>query len=107
MAHLLEHMVFKGTPKHPNIPQELTEHGARANGTTWIDRTNYYETFSATEENLRWALELESDRMVHSYIARADLEKEFSVVRNEYERGENSPAGVLNKRMLPVDLPVA
>ena len=101
MAHLLEHMVFKGTPKHPNIPQELTEHGARANGTTWMDRTNYYETVSATEENLRWALELESDRMVHSNIARADLEKEFSVVRNEYERGENSPASVLNKRMLP------
>src|SRR4029078_3031750 len=31
MAHLLEHMVFKGTPKHKNIPQELTEHGARPN----------------------------------------------------------------------------
>src|SRR3954471_16480581 len=82
MAHLLEHMVFKGTPKHPNIPQELTEHGARANGTTWFDRTNYYETVAATEENLRWALALESDRMIHSHIARADLEKEFSVVRN-------------------------
>lgn len=102
MAHLLEHMVFKGTPTHTNIPQELTEHGARANGTTWFDRTNYYETVAATEENLRWALELESDRMVHSNIARADLEKEFSVVRNEYERGENSPGGVLSKRMLPI-----
>ncbi len=101
MAHLLEHLVFKGTPKHPNIPQELTEHGARANGTTWLDRTNYYETVSATEENLRWALELEADRMVNSFIARADLEKEFSVVRNEYERGENSPGGVLQKRMMP------
>jgi zinc protease len=101
MAHLLEHLVFKGTPKHTNIPQELTEHGARANGTTWFDRTNYYETFTATEENLRWALDLESDRMVNSYISRADLEKEFTVVRNEFERGENSPGGVLYKRMLP------
>jgi zinc protease len=101
MAHLLEHLVFKGTPKHPNIPQELTEHGARANGTTWLDRTNYYETVSVSEENLRWALDLEADRMVNSYISRADLEKEFSVVRNEYERGENSPSGVLYKRMLP------
>ena len=101
MAHLLEHLVFKGTPKHPNIPQELTEHGARANGTTWFDRTNYYETFTATEENLRWALELEADRMINSHISRADLEKEFSVVRNEFERGENSPGGVLYKRMLP------
>lgn len=102
MAHLLEHLVFKGTPKHRNIPEELTSHGARANGTTWFDRTNYYETFDATEDNLRWALELESDRMVNSFITRSDLEKEFSVVRNEYERGENSPGGVLYKRMLPL-----
>jgi zinc protease len=65
MAHLLEHLVFKGTPRHRNIPQELTEHGSRANGTTWFDRTNYYETFDATEENLRWALDLEADRMVN------------------------------------------
>ncbi|MCC6459089.1 MAG: insulinase family protein, partial [Saprospiraceae bacterium] len=100
MAHLLEHLVFKGTPRHSNIPQELTEHGARPNGTTWLDRTNYYETFDATEENLRWALDLESDRMINSYIAKKDLDSEFSVVRNEYERGENSPGAVLNKRMV-------
>ena len=66
MAHLLEHLVFKGTPKHPNIPQELTEHGSRPNGTTWTDRTNYFETFAATDANLQWALDLESDRMVNS-----------------------------------------
>ncbi len=53
MAHLLEHMVFKGSTKHTNIPQELTEHGASPNGTTWYDRTNYFETFSATEANLK------------------------------------------------------
>ncbi|MCB0446172.1 MAG: insulinase family protein, partial [Gelidibacter sp.] len=47
MAHLLEHMVFKGTPNHPNIPEELSSHGARPNGTTWYDRTNYFETFNA------------------------------------------------------------
>ncbi|MGI8602115.1 MAG: M16 family metallopeptidase [Verrucomicrobiales bacterium] len=101
MAHLLEHLVFKGTPKHPNIPQELTEHGARANGTTWFDRTNYYETFDATDENLRWALELEADRMVNSFISRMHLVTEFSVVRNEFESGENNPGSVLYKRMLP------
>jgi zinc protease len=99
MAHLLEHMVFKGTPKHPNIPQELTSHGARPNGTTWLDRTNYYETFSSTEENLNWALDLEADRMVNSYIAKKELDKEFSVVRNEMESGENDPQGVLNERV--------
>ncbi|GAA4431317.1 pitrilysin family protein [Ravibacter arvi] len=99
MAHLLEHMVFKGTPKHPNIMQELTEHGARPNGTTWYDRTNYYETFSATENNLKWALDLEADRMINSYIAKKDLESEFSVVRNEFEAGENSPFRVLMQRV--------
>jgi len=66
MAHLLEHLVFKGTPNHPDIPQELSEHGARPNGTTSYDRTNYYETFSATDENLDWALDLEADRMINS-----------------------------------------
>ena len=60
MAHLLEHLVFKGTPKHPNIPEELTSHGASPNGTTWVDRTNYFETFNATDENLKWALDLEA-----------------------------------------------
>ena len=91
MAHLLEHMVFKGSPKHTNIPQELTEHGARPNGTTSWDRTNYFETFQATDENLKWALDLEADRMVNSFIKKEDFDKEFSVVRNEFEMGENSP----------------
>jgi zinc protease len=99
MAHLLEHLVFKGTPKHPNIPNELTEHGTRPNGTTWFDRTNYYETFAATEENLKWALDLEADRMINSYIAKKDLDSEMTVVRNEFEMGENSPFGVLSDRV--------
>lgn len=99
MAHLLEHLVFKGTPKHPDIPKELTEHGTRPNGTTWYDRTNYFEIFSATDENLRWALDLEADRMVNSYIARKDLDSEMTVVRNEFELGENSPLGVLADRL--------
>jgi len=95
MAHLLEHMVFKGSTKHTNIPQELTEHGARPNGTTSWDRTNYFETFQASDVNLRWALDLESDRMVNSFIKKEDFDKEFSVVRNEFEMGENNPFGVL------------
>jgi zinc protease len=95
MAHLLEHMVFKGSPRHLNIPQELTEHGARPNGSTTWDRTNYFETFPASDENLRWAIDLESDRMVNSFIRKADLDKEFTVVRNELERGQNDPFNVL------------
>ncbi len=100
MAHLLEHLVFKGTPRHKNIAKELTDHGAEPNGTTWTDRTNYYETFSATDENLKWALDLEADRMVNSFIAKKDLDSEMTVVRNELENGENSPVGVLIDRML-------
>src|SRR6476620_10422384 len=100
MAHLLEHMLFKGTPKHPNIPQELTSHGARPNGSTWFDRTNYFETSPPTDENLRWALDLEADRMVHSFIAKKDLDSEMTVVRNEFELGENDPASILEERVL-------
>lgn len=100
MAHLLEHLVFKGSPKHTNIPQELTSHGSRPNGSTWSDRTNYFETFAATDENLNWALDLESDRMVNSFIAKKDLDSEMTVVRNEFELGENSPFLVLLERSM-------
>lgn len=100
MAHLLEHLVFKGTPKHKDIPAELSSHGARPNGTTWTDRTNYFETFAATEENIDWALSMESDRMVNSFIAKKDLDSEMTVVRNEFERGENSPFRITLQRML-------
>jgi len=100
MAHLLEHMVFKGTPKHQNIPQELTAHGARPNGSTSYDRTNYFETFAATDENLNWALDLEADRMVNSYVAKKALDSEMTVVRNEFESGENEPTNILIERML-------
>jgi zinc protease len=100
MAHLLEHMVFKGSTKHPNIPKELQDHGSRPNGTTSYERTNYFETFQATDANLEWALDLESDRMVNSFIAKADLDSEMTVVRNEFEANENSPLNVLRQRVL-------
>jgi len=100
MAHLLEHLLFKGTPRHPNIDKEFTERGARWNGTTFFDRTNYYELIPANEPSLEWALDLEADRMVNSFVSRKDLESEMTVVRNEFEAGENSPSGVLFERML-------
>jgi len=99
MAHLLEHMVFKGSKNHKDIYQELTAHGSRPNGTTWYDRTNYFETFAATDENLAWALDLEADRMVNSFIAKEELDKEMTVVRNEFEIGENNPRRVLQQRV--------
>jgi len=100
MAHLLEHMLFKGTAKRGGIMGELTSHGAQFNGTTSYDRTNYFETMTATDENLRWALEMEADRMVNSRVSRKDLDTEMTVVRNEFERGENNAGRVLEERVL-------
>ncbi|MFL5347525.1 MAG: M16 family metallopeptidase [Hyalangium sp.] len=100
MAHLLEHLMFKGTPKTANVPQALTERGARPNGTTWLDRTNYFETLPASDANLSWALSFEADRMVNSFIAKKDLDSEMTVVRNELERGENDPHSVLERRVM-------
>jgi zinc protease len=100
MAHLLEHMMFKGTPDHKNISQALKEHGASYNASTWYDRTNYFEILPATDDNVKFALELEADRMQHSFIARKDLDSEMTVVRNEFEMGENDPENVLDERVL-------
>ena len=101
MAHLLEHMLFKGTPTHPDIPKALKDRGAgrSMNGTTWMDRTNYYETLPATGDNLEFAIRMEADRLVNSNILGEDLASEMTVVRNEFESGENSPFRVMMQRM--------
>jgi zinc protease len=100
MAHLLEHLLFITSTKNRNIKKELEDRGARWNGTTWYDRTNYYETVNASDDNLRWALGLEAERMVNMRIEKAILDTEMTVVRNEFERGENSVTGVLEERVL-------
>ena len=102
MAHLLEHLLFKGTPSHPDPTKTLTSLGGRANGSTWFDRTNYFVSFPASEANLKTALSLEADRMVHSFIARKDLDSEMTVVRNEFESGENDPETVTLQRVQSV-----
>ena len=69
MAHLLEHMNFIETTNGRHIKDELVSRGASWNGTTSDDRTNYYETFTANDDNLRWALESgersHGERQVH------------------------------------------
>ena len=102
IAHLLEHMMFKGSPKNPSIPQQFSRRGMEFNGSTSFDRTNYYEVFPAGADNLQWALSMEADRMTHSFIARKDLDSEMTVVRNEFESGENAPFDVLQKRLRSV-----
>lgn len=99
MAHLLEHLIFKGSKNFLDPAREFKARGFQINGTTWLDRTNYYLTFPASADNVRWALAWTADAMVNSFIARKDLDTEMSVVRNEFEMGENDPASVMLKRM--------
>jgi zinc protease len=105
MAHLLEHLLFKGSKNHPDVKQEFARRGARWNGTTSNDRTNYYETLPASAGNLEFALAMEADRMVNSFVSAKDLESEMTVVRNEFELGENNPGGVLFQRMQQLAFP--
>ncbi|WP_374661651.1 M16 family metallopeptidase [Inhella sp.] len=99
MAHLLEHLLFKGSPRHPNPWAEFAKRGLNANGTTWYDRTNYFASFSANPDTLKWYLGWQADAMVNSFIAKRHLVTEFSVVRNEMEMGENNPAMITWERL--------
>jgi zinc protease len=101
MAHLLEHMTFKSSKSGRELFKELTDRaGGFFNGTTNYDQTMYFESFNASDENLRWALGLEEDRMVNMTMLKKDLDTEMTVVRNEMESGENNPNNVLNERVL-------
>lgn len=100
MAHLLEHMLFKGTPQRKDIPALMKQLGASFNASTSFDRTNYFETLTANDDNLRAALALEADRMINSSIDKTELDREMTVVRNEYEAGENEPSNILQERVL-------
>ena len=100
MAHLLEHLLFKGTPRFPTAWAEFNKRGLAANGSTSWDRTNYFASFSTNDANLAWYLDWLSDAMTHSFIARKDLDSEMTVVRNEMESGENSPGRILLEKTL-------
>ena len=101
MAHLLEHMLFKGTSRHDDIPTLLKDRGVlNMNGTTSFDRTNYYETLPEGDENLKFAIDMESDRLMNSLIRGEDLASEMTVVRSEFERSENSPQAILMQRIM-------
>jgi zinc protease len=99
MAHLLEHLMFRGTQRFPDIKAAYQQRGVRYNGSTSFDRTNYFGTFPANEKTLAYVLDAEADRMINASIARKDLDAEMTVVRNEFESGENSPSSVLRERM--------
>jgi zinc protease len=100
MAHLMEHILFLRTKSNKDIKKELTDHGAEWNGSTWYDRTNYFETVTASDENLAWAIGLEAERMTNMRVEKELLDTEMTVVRNEFEMGENSPFNILFQRTL-------
>jgi zinc protease len=102
MAHLLEHLLFKGSKNFPDPDVEFSRRGFQNNGTTSFDRTNYFSTFQASDDNLKWAIDWSADAMVNSFIAQKDLDSEMTVVRNEFEMGENDPTRVMLKRMQSV-----
>ena len=101
-THLLEHLMFKGsrkfnTKKGNSVFQTLQSLGARMNATTWLDRTNYFAVLPS--EHLETLIEIEADRMRSAYIKEEDRQSEMTVVRNEFERGQNSPSGVLDENI--------
>ena len=98
MAHLLEHLIFKGSKNHPSPDVEFNKRGFQNNGSTSLDRTNYYSTFQASDDNLKWAIDWSADAMVNSFIAKKDLDSEMTVVRNEFEMGKNSPSSLMFER---------
>lgn len=99
-THILEHLLFKDS-KHFNKANGkmptfyLEEMGASMNATTWYDRTNYFELLP--KEKAEEALALEADRMRNIQFTEDDLKTEMVVVRNEYERGRNDPAELLDE----------
>jgi len=101
-THLLEHLMFKGTTnfnkaKGNDVTDVLQNLGAQMNATTWLDRTNYYENLPS--EHMELAIQIEADRMKNLLLLDEDRQPEMTVVRNEFERGENSPYSALNKAM--------
>lgn len=101
-THLLEHLMFKGSTRFNadqgnKLDQLLDPIGATNNASTSVDRTNYYETFGS--EHLPLIVEIEADRMRGLLLRESDRQPEMTVVRNEFERGENSPFQALIKEI--------
>ncbi|WP_141734437.1 M16 family metallopeptidase [Oligoflexus tunisiensis] len=105
MAHLLEHLLFQGTQRYPEIPKEWQRRGARFNANTNADRTTYYATLPASPENLEFALSLEADRMRHGVLSDAAIQKEMAAVKKEWEQSGQSGFQPLLKEMLRIAYP--
>ncbi len=101
-THLLEHLMFKGSPAFNDaagnsIKQYLGARGATFNATTSYDRTNYFATLGSSD--LAGYVAIEADRMRNLWLHDADKQAEMTVVRNEFERGKNDPNTLLREEV--------
>jgi zinc protease len=98
-AHLFEHLMFNGSENfNDEFFRPLEPAGAtKMNGTTWLDRTNYYQNVPVSALDL--TLWLESDRMGHllGAIDQKKLDEQRGVVQNEKRQGENQPYGKVDE----------
>ncbi|HEV2249748.1 MAG TPA: pitrilysin family protein [Candidatus Limnocylindria bacterium] len=102
MSHFLEHMLFKGTPKHPkgDLDRLLARYGAQWNAFTNEDVTCYFET--VPRDRYAVALELEADRMRNALISAEEVEAERTVIVSEREGYENDPSFLLGESLQAV-----
>lgn len=105
MAHLLEHMMFKGTPQNREPTREFGNRAIRYNGTTRLDYTNYFASMGPDQEKLHWYLSWLADASVNSLIAPEDLATEMPVVRNEFERGKTYTPGIVQQTAMGLAFP--
>lgn len=107
-AHLFEHIMFNGSENAPGDYFEYTKKiGATdLNGTTWLDRTNYFQTVPTTA--LESALFLESDRMGYllNAVSKEKLDNQIGVVSNEKRQGDNQPFGLVDYKRSETLFPV-
>jgi zinc protease len=101
-THLLEHLMFKGSPnyndaKGNSIKQYLERIGGDYNANTWLDRTVYFAEVGS--EYLEGYMAIEADRMRNLWLREQDRRPEMTVVRNEFEIGENDPVQALDKEI--------
>lgn len=100
IAHLLEHLMFKGTAKHPNgeFSKMVAKNGGNENAFTSFDYTGYHQTVAS--DRLEMIMELESDRMTGLILSEKDIETESDVILEERrQRIGNNPSGKLRLKV--------
>lgn len=100
MAHVFEHLLFRGLEGFPDVKETFNAMGAQCNGTTWFDRTNFFATMSSSDENLETAIRLEAARLGQAVLTEEDLVKEGKIVESEFEMRTVHPQGLMMRGML-------